>query len=225
MLLKKSFTRIVAFGFLGLLAAQAHSAPLVFQFRTSDGTTVFSDAPSGNNSLTRTAYKSSYKNQSKNKKTVNPCSGLTAADLRRRATQFQPAISKAATEQKLDELFIQAVAQVESCFDPKAVSRAGAQGLMQLMPNTAKELGVANSFDSTQNVQGGARYLAQLLSRFEQNHQLALAAYNAGPGAVEKHDGIPPYPETQKYVQRVMNVYQQLSKHKISNAQSAGQES
>ena len=98
---------------------------------------------------------------------------------------------------------LSAVAKQESGYKPDAVSPAGAQGLMQLMPATAHGLGVTNSFDPTQAVDGAARLLRDLLNRFGRT-DLALAAYNAGPGAVLRYDGIPPYPETQNYVRSVM---------------------
>lgn len=91
----------------------------------------------------------------------------------------------------------------ESAFNPNAVSHKGAQGLMQLMPGTAKELGVQDALIPSQNIAGGAKYIAQLLKRFNGNIQLATAAYNAGPGAVKKYNGVPPYIETEVYAERV----------------------
>jgi soluble lytic murein transglycosylase-like protein len=102
---------------------------------------------------------------------------------------------------------IRSVMKQESGFNPNAKSHAGAEGLMQLMPATAKEVGVFNSFNPYQNLRGGATYLAQMLHKFDGNLSKALAAYNAGPKAVEKYNGIPPYTETQNYVQSIMKDY------------------
>ena len=99
---------------------------------------------------------------------------------------------------------LKAVARAESDFDPDAVSPCGAQGIMQLMPETAKGLGVTDAFDVRQNIMGGAKYLSQMLEQFGGDEELALAGYNAGPGSVAKYGGIPPYKETQNYVKKVM---------------------
>jgi soluble lytic murein transglycosylase-like protein len=116
---------------------------------------------------------------------------------------------EAATRNGVDpNLFLSLVRQ-ESAFDPLARSRAGAMGLAQLMPGTAAELGVSNPWDPAENLDGGARYLRQMLDRFG-SAELALAAYNAGPGAVSRFGGIPPYNETQNYVRKVLGFAQEL---------------
>lgn len=110
---------------------------------------------------------------------------------------------QAAQRHGLDpQLFLNLIQQ-ESAFNPNAESRAGARGLAQLMPATARMLGVENSWDPQQNLEGGAKYLAQMMKQFGGDERLALAAYNAGPGAVRKHGGIPPFRETQNYVEKI----------------------
>jgi hypothetical protein len=121
---------------------------------------------------------------------------------------FDAIIAQEALARNLDPLLVKSVIWVESCFDPQAVSRVGAHGLMQLMPGTAADLGVTDRFDPAQNIRGGVHYLALMLERFDQQLDLALAAYNAGPGAVERYAGIPPFPETRHYVERVNAHYQ-----------------
>ena len=113
-------------------------------------------------------------------------------------------VTAAAVRNGVSAALISSVIAVESGGNPSAVSSKGAAGLMQLMPGTASQYGVADRFDPYQNVDGGSRYLADLLARYHRNVKMALAAYNAGPGAVDAAGGIPPYSETRSYVARVM---------------------
>lgn len=121
--------------------------------------------------------------------------------------RYAPLIADTAARYGLEVALVKAVVRVESAFYPRAVSRAGARGLMQLMPATARELGVDDSFDPAANLDGGCRYLLEMLRRFDGRLRLALAAYNAGPRAVEHYGGVPPYDETQRYVQLVLGHY------------------
>ncbi|MEO7756738.1 MAG: lytic transglycosylase domain-containing protein, partial [Dokdonella sp.] len=116
---------------------------------------------------------------------------------------YKTEIAAAASDFGVDSSLLRAVIHAESAFNPMALSNKGAQGLMQLMPETGRGLGVTDAFDAAQNIRGGARYLSQLLKDFNGDAHLATAAYNAGPGAVQKYRGVPPYDETQLYVQRV----------------------
>ncbi len=118
-------------------------------------------------------------------------------------TAYADTIRSASLEYGVDEAFLRAIIHAESAFNPRAMSLKGAQGLMQLMPATASDMGVLDAFDSAQNIRGGARYLSLLLHDFDGNERLAAAAYNAGPGAVQRYKGVPPYAETRVYVERV----------------------
>jgi soluble lytic murein transglycosylase-like protein len=121
--------------------------------------------------------------------------------------EFSDLIQKASEKYGVDEELITSVIKAESNFNEYAISACGAQGLMQLMPGTATSLGVSDSFDAEQNIDGGVKYLSNLLNRYGGEVELALAAYNAGSGAVDNYNGIPPYQETQDYVSRVIGYY------------------
>ncbi|MBI4818343.1 MAG: lytic transglycosylase domain-containing protein [Deltaproteobacteria bacterium] len=130
----------------------------------------------------------------------------TLGDVRLSADRLRPTILEAARTYDVPPALIDAVIRTESGYRPGAVSRTGARGLMQLMPGTAREMGVEDSFDPKQNIFGGTKYLKKMLDKFG-TFPLAIAAYNAGPGAVIKHDGIPPFKETRGYVATVMFRY------------------
>ncbi len=123
------------------------------------------------------------------------------------ATAFDEIVKEHAERERVDPKLVKSVMLVESNFNPRAVSPKGARGLMQLMPATARRYGVSNSFDPVQNIRGGVAYLSDLLDMFAGDVVRALAAYNAGEGAVQRHGGVPPYAETREYVRRAMLVY------------------
>jgi soluble lytic murein transglycosylase len=128
--------------------------------------------------------------------------------------EYEGIIDQASSRFGVDSALVKAVIKAESDFDHRAVSSKGAQGLMQLMPDTSDALAVDNPFDPVENIFGGTRYLSHLLERFGNDEQLAVAAYNAGPERVESHRGIPPIPETQKFVERVMKYYRHFDRQK-----------
>jgi soluble lytic murein transglycosylase-like protein len=124
---------------------------------------------------------------------------------------FSTAVERIATEQALSPELIHSVIKAESNYNPFAVSPKGALGIMQLVPETARRFGVSNTFDAVQNIQGGARYLKYLLDVYHGDYPLALAAYNAGEGAVARQGGVPPYPETRQYVNAVQKELQKAA--------------
>lgn len=127
---------------------------------------------------------------------------------RPKASRFDGLIDQTAIKYGIDKALIKAMVQVESGYNPNAVSKKGAYGLMQLMPDTAKRYGVRNLRSPTDNLQGGVRYLKDLLQMFDHDTRLALAAYNAGENSVKRYNGIPPYRETINYVKKVMQLHQ-----------------
>lgn len=177
-------------------AGVASAGAETYKFSSPDGTTHFTNAP------TDPRYKR-----------MGYTSGSAAGWLRLPPAQtttrlsYMAEILAAAQRYGVPDRLVAAVIRAESGFNPRAVSSKGAQGLMQLMPGTASSLGVRNSFDPRQNIDGGVRHLRGLLDRFPHNLALALAAYNAGEKAVTTYGGIPPYPETQNYVSKVLRFY------------------
>lgn len=146
----------------------------------------------------------SYVNQQSLSNSVNPAAGSANVSSNH---SFDAIIKKASATFGIPEKMIKSVIKQESGFNPNSTSSAGAGGLMQLMPGTAKYLGVSNVYNAEQNIMGGTKYLKQLFDKFGGSYKLMLAAYNAGPGAVAKYGGIPPYNETANYVNNIMNTY------------------
>lgn len=182
----------------------------IYSYVDSKGTWHFTNVPSDNRYNSHQRYnerpshpkKIKFTKREKKKQPKNlTCDGKTLLK------QFSSIIINNAKKHNLDPELIKAVISVESNGNCRARSRKGAMGLMQLMPSTARELGVNNPYDPSDNIAGGARYLKLMLKTFKGDMLLALAAYNAGPGAVLKYGGLPPYPETTQYVQKVLNVW------------------
>lgn len=141
------------------------------------------------------------------RRAATPKSGAKRRKVSRSSAPYESIIQEAARLYQLPEPFLRAVMKVESNFNPDVVSRAGAMGLMQLMPATARSMGVQDPFNPRQNILGGARYLRVLANRFNGDLILTVAAYNAGEGAVNRYEGVPPYDETQRYVRRILKHY------------------
>jgi hypothetical protein len=171
----------------------------IYKYLGPDGTIHFTDRPMADQ------YRLVWKSSPPKK----PASGAyTMARMQQNKLRLSPLIEQTAKQLRLHPGLLHAIVQVESAYNPQAKSNKGAQGLMQLMPGTASRYGVGDAYDPRQNLQGGARYLKDLLALFKYDLKLALAAYNAGENAVKKYGNqIPPYPETQNYVQKVLGHY------------------
>ncbi len=187
---------------LVLCAPVLHAERAIHMYKQPDGSRLYTDQKRRKSGYT---YLGEY-----GRRTYRvSCAGYQTALMQARVQRYQPWVERFAAEYQVDPRLIAAVMRVESCLDRHAVSRAGARGLMQLMPATAHELGVHDVFDPAENIRGGTAYLSYLLKRFDQREELALAAYNAGPGAVERYGGVPPYKETEAYIKRVAKHYRQ----------------
>ncbi len=158
--------------------------------------------------LQRTLYDSIFA-KLQNTLTGNHSKGTAGGNFTAHASNFDALFTQVAQKYNLEPSLLKAVAHAESNFSPDAISRAGAKGIMQLTDTTAAGLGVTNVFDPLQNIEGGAKYLRAMLDRYDGDVSLALAAYNAGPGAVDRWGGLPPYQETQAYIPRVLNLRDQ----------------
>jgi len=175
----------------------------IYTYKSSSGVTSFSDIEPLDVDFTRYRFD------------CYACKVDSLIDWRQAKLYLHPYrddINQAALKYGVDPAFVRAVIHAESHFNPQAVSKQGAQGLMQLMPATARELGVKNSLSAEQNIKGGVKHLARLLKKYKGDNELASAAYNAGEGAVKRHGGIPPYKETQVYVERVGILHQRYGR-------------
>lgn len=185
-------TRVFLLALTAIVAAAVPARAQIYAWRDAAGTMVLSDKPPAGGGPVRTF-------------TVERAAGVRVTrPPDRRSARFDPLIDEHASAHGVDPNLVRAVIQVESAFNPLALSNKGAMGLMQLMPATATEFGVANPFDPAENIGGGVRYLKRLLTKYDQKIELALAAYNAGPGAVDRYgQQVPPYRETRDYVRRI----------------------
>jgi len=136
-------------------------------------------------------------------------------DLKSQSTDIDELIETFSNKYGIDGDFIKAVIKQESGFNPNATSKKGAMGLMQLMPKTAESLGIIDAYNPSENIEGGVKHLKKLIDKYDNNLELALAAYNAGEGAVKKYGGIPPYKETKNYVENIMSSYNKVKEAKI----------
>ncbi len=187
------------------LAAAPRAVADIYAFTDQDGVTHYTNMPDDSR------YALLIKAPPEPHPEHAPLATAARGDWHERAAAYSGMIDRVARTAEVHPALVRAVIAVESAFDPKAVSRAGAQGLMQLLPSTAKRYGVGNPFDPEQNTRGGARYLSYLLKRYNNNLELVLAAYNAGEDAVDRYGrSIPPYRETREYVPAVLKLYKQF---------------
>jgi len=195
-----SFHVRVALVCLALVTAfPALAAAQIYYWQDAAGNMVLSDRPKDPSAKTFSVGSA----QPKNSTTATATFKTTRSATPDRSARFDAIINENAAVHGVSPHLVRAVIQQESAFNPRAVSHKGAMGLMQLMPATAAELGVTDPFDPSENIRGGVTYLKGLLRKFEHNIELALAAYNAGPNAVQRYGAIPPYRETRDYVTRI----------------------
>ena len=196
-----------------LFSCSSQATAKVYQYTQNDGVVAFSD---------RQPLHRPYRLLKFDCFACNPVSTVDWSNTRLFLSEFQHSIQQAATKHQLDPALIRAVIHAESGFKADALSKRGARGLMQLMPATAKDLGVKNSFDSHANILAGSAYFAKLLQSYQGDIALASAAYNSGPGTVKKYAGIPPFAETKAYVKRVQILLQRYRSQLATPAQSTG---
>ncbi len=194
-----------------LFLAVAIASADIYKYVDENGVVCFTDAP----------YGKKPQQVSSDKKTVKTAQPSAAVVFPRDYSQY---IQKAASKYDLEPELIRAVIKTESNGNHRAVSRKGAMGLMQLMPGTANDMNVSNPYNPEENIEGGTRYLKYLLERFKGNMTLALAAYNSGPGTVEKYGNVPPIDETRQYVKRIFNLYNGKKSYAFSDMSTSPRE-
>ncbi len=208
LMIRKNILRI--FLVCGLLAGAAPVGADIYTHTDKDGIVHFTnDKPRGK---TKKKFKLYMKSPSQRKARPGVVPIPARATDPARYTRFDASIKEASRTHTIPEYFIRAVIRVESDYDPRVVSIAGAQGLMQLMPGTAKRMGCKNSFDPHQNIMGGTRYLRHLANLFSGDMVLTIAGYHAGEGAVSKYNGVPPYSSTKSYIRKVLKFYYHFKK-------------
>jgi soluble lytic murein transglycosylase-like protein len=185
-----------------LVVASEALAGGIYKYVESDGTVVYTNVPPGR----RTAQARRIDGEFRPAPTVTTPAKVSD-NSKKAMTEFDEMIIAAARRYKMPPNLVRAVMHAESAFDPTAVSSVGASGLMQLMPTTAREMYVKDIFDVKENIEGGVRYLRVLANEFDGDMVKMVAAYNAGPDAVKKYGGVPPYAETQAYVKKVIALY------------------
>jgi hypothetical protein len=221
---KKKYIFVLFLGTIGFLntTVSSYAGQTIYQFKDDNGTTLLTNKKKAEYNhlkvIKATYYPDSnihsYSNWGASEASVLP-------SYSRNKNAFDQMIRQAAQQHGVSEGLIKAVMHTESGFNINARSPVGAQGLMQLMPATARRFNVSNAYDPQQNIFGGARYLSWLLKRFNGNTQLAIAAYNAGEGNIDKYGGIPPFRETQDYVRRVTSRFQNLYSSGLSSTSSS----
>lgn len=221
---KTKYIFVLFLGTIGFLntTVSSYAGQTIYQFKDDNGTTLLTNKKKAEYNhlkvIKATYYPDSnihsYSNWGSSEASVLP-------SYSRNKNAFDQMIRQAAQQHGVSEGLIKAVMHTESGFNINARSPVGAQGLMQLMPATARRFNVSNAYDPQQNIFGGARYLSWLLKRFNGNTQLAIAAYNAGEGNIDKYGGIPPFRETQDYVRRVTSRFQNLYSSSLSSTSSS----
>jgi soluble lytic murein transglycosylase-like protein len=192
----------IQFGLVCFLLYGASAWAETYIYQEKDGTRWITDRPMNSE---RFQFIDRYDHGRKT--ATKSCKGVTPQIMEQRAERYMSSIANYAATHGVDVDLIRAVITVESCYDSRAVSVAGAHGLMQLMPETARRYGILDRFNAEQNLSAGIHHLKDLLVDFKADIELSVAAYNAGAGSVKKYKGIPPYKETQDYVQKVVKHY------------------